>query len=399
MKKVSTGGLPVFCTIQKAVVYFRKKNRRPQYLDVLHSIIDISSSHFLHYTFQKNLYHLIFYAMYNLQATHVSVLSCYSQAAFSVPPAVLKKGTSMTSTNDTSSFTSTIPAPAAAHHRHRVNWHEAAACAIEIELRDYADMLQFLTEYILGRNSYRIDLLVIRKLSDCAIPKNIARIFRTYNIFELKGIHSSLTANAYYKTIGYAGILIDQLNNAGSEQFTSLDVSITFLTFHYPRKLIKHLTVERHLTVEKPSKGVYHISIETFDVQIIVIHELPPQDNLYLCCLTNDLKDRDLINRLVDDYAKYQNQDVYRKYLNQLTTANIKTEGEPPMVCEGLFNLFGTSSEEIIANAKKESDDYYLPKINELTASNEQLISTVRLLSSQNNHLQDLLRQNNISFE
>ena len=253
-------------------------------------------------------------------------------------------------------------------------------------------MLQFLTEYILGRSSYRIDLLVIRKLSDCAISKNIARIFRSYNIFELKGIHSSLTANAYYKTIGYAGILIDQLSNAGAERYTSLDVSITFLTFHYPRKLMKHLTVERYLTVEKTFKGVYHISIETFDVQIIVTRELPPEDNLYLCCLTNDLKDRDLINRLADDYTRNQGQDVYRKYLNQLTTANMKTEGETPMVCEGLFNLFGTSSEEIIANAKKESDDYYLPKIDELTATNE-------LLSSQLAHLQDLLRQNNISFE
>ncbi|MBD5523018.1 MAG: hypothetical protein HDR04_01085 [Lachnospiraceae bacterium] len=298
----------------------------------------------------------------------------------------------MTRTNATSAFPSTTYAPVSVRHRHRVNWQEAAACAIEIELRDYADMLQFLTEYILGRNNYRIDLLVIRKLSDCAIPKNIARIFRTYNIFELKGIHSSLAANAYYKTIGYAGILIDQLSNAGTERYTSLDVSITFLTFRYPRKLMKHLTVERHLTVEKTSKGVYHISIETFDIQIIVTRELPSEDNLYLCCLTNDLKDRDLLNRLADDYAKHQNQDVYRKYLNQLTTANMKTEGESPMVCEGLFNLFGTSSEEIIAKTKKESDDYYLPKIDELTATNE-------LLSSQLAHLQDLLRQNNISFE
>ncbi len=289
----------------------------------------------------------------------------------------------MTCTNDTSVFSPTTSSNA--RYRRRVNWHEAAACAIEIELRDYVDMLQFLTEYILGRNSYRIDLLVIRKLSDCAIPKNIARIFRTYNVFELKGIHSSLTANAYYKTIGYAGILIDQLSNAGAERYISLDVSITFLTFRYPRKLIKHLTVERHLTVEKTSKGIYHICIETFDVQIIVTRELPLEDNLYLRCLTNDLKDRDLINRLTDDYARHQGQDVYRKYMNQLAAANMKTEGESPMVCEGILNLCGTSSEEIIANAKKESDDYYLPKIDELT--------------SQIAHLQELLRQNNISFE
>ncbi|MBD5514015.1 MAG: keratin [Lachnospiraceae bacterium] len=76
------------------------------------------------------------------------------------------------------------------------------------------------------------------------------------------------------------------------------------------------------------------------------------------------------------------------------------------MICEGILNLCGTSSEEIIAKAKKESDDYYLSKIDELTATNEQLTSSnkelassVRMLSSQIAHLQDLLRQNNISFE
>lgn len=69
------------------------------------------------------------------------------------------------------------------------------------------------------------------------------------------------------------------------------------------------------------------------------------------------------------------------------------------MVCEGILNLCGTSSEEIIAKARKESDDYYLPKIDELTATNEQLTSLNRLLSSRIDHLQDLLRQNNISFE
>lgn len=59
------------------------------------------------------------------------------------------------------------------------------------------------------------------------------------------------------------------------------------------------------------------------------------------------------------------------------------------MVCEGLFNLFGTSSEEIIARAKRESkmesDQFYLPKINEL--------------SSQVDYLKNLLKQNNIPFD
>lgn len=65
------------------------------------------------------------------------------------------------------------------------------------------------------------------------------------------------------------------------------------------------------------------------------------------------------------------------------------------MVCEGLLNLFGTSSAEIIANTKRESET----QINELSETNSQLAKANGQLSSQNNYLKELLRQNNISFE
>ncbi len=279
--------------------------------------------------------------------------------------------------------TSLSPSKSGGVPRHHVNWHEAACCAVQIELRDYASLLDFQAEFILGKNSYRIDLLVIKKLSEQLIPKNIACIFSTYNLFEIKGFHSSVGISSYYKTIGYAGLFIDQIS--GAVQYSSPDVSITFLTFRYPRKLIQHLRDERNLVVEKSSSGIYYISKETFKIQIIVTSELQSEENLYLRCLTDNLQDVSLINRLADDYTLHKDHDVYIKYLNQLTTANLKTKGESSMVCEGLFNLFGTTSEEVIAQAKKESDDYYLPQINKL--------------SSQNDYLQNLLRKNNITFD
>lgn len=295
----------------------------------------------------------------------------------------------------------------------RVNWHEAAVCAVQIELRDYDSLLDFQPEFVLGKNSYRIDLLVIKKLSEQDIPKNISRIFKKYNLFEIKGISSSVTATAYYKTIGYACLLIAQLNSQGTEQYNASDISITFLTFHYPRKLVKHLRNERKLTIAKISPGVYHINKEIFNIQIIVTYELPSEKNLYLHCLNNNLRDITLINRLVDDYAIHRDQDIYTKYMHQLTTANTKTKGASPMVCEGLFNLFGTSSEEIIARTKQESDAYYLPKIEELSSSNKQLTSSNKelfslneklssankTLSSQIELLKNLLTQNGISFD
>lgn len=270
-----------------------------------------------------------------------------------------------------------------AMQKHHVNWHEAAICALQIELRDYADLLDFQPEFILGSNSYRIDLLIIRKVSGIQIPKNIARIFKTCNLFEIKGLHSSVTASSYYKTIGYAGLFIDQ--NSGEVQYTSLDVSLTFLAFRFPRKLVRHLRSERNIAVEKISDGVYHINKETFQAQIIVIPELPPEENLYLRCLSDRLRDASLTDRLADDYTKHMDHPIYTNYLNQLAAASFETKGELPMVCEGILNLCGTSSEEIFARAKKKFEDYYLPQIDEL--------------SSQIEYLQNLLRQNNIPFE
>ena len=265
----------------------------------------------------------------------------------------------------------------------RVNWHEAASCAIRIELRDYSDILEYMEEYILGKNSYRIDLLVIKKLTDQVIPKNIARIFGTFNLFEIKGVGSSLSMDAYYKTIGYAGLLIDQTGK--KNQYSSLDVSLSFLSCYYPRKLMKHLRNERNLDIEKISQGVYHINKETFSIQIIVTKELPPEENLYLHFLTDRMWNGALAEKLTDDYKEHQEAEIYRRYLHQVMTANTKEKGAETMyICEGLLNFFGTSSDEIIERTKKEDEEYYQPKIDSL--------------SSEIEYLKSLLRQNNIPF-
>ena len=267
--------------------------------------------------------------------------------------------------------------------RTRVNWHEAASCALQIELRDYSDILEYMEEYILGKNSYRIDLLVIKKLTEQTIPKNIALIFKTFNLFEIKGVGSTAGIDSYYKTIGYAGLLIDQ--TGAKDQYSSLDVSLTILSCHYPVKLIKHLRDERKLSVEKISPGVYHINKETFNTQIIVTSRLTPEDNLYLRCLTDKLHDAGLAEKLTADYTQHRKQTIYSRYMHQIAVANIRTKEDVHMVVdEWIYEMCGTSSDEVIARAKKESDEYYQPRINNL--------------SSQIDYLKSLLVQNNIPF-
>ena len=169
--------------------------------------------------------------------------------------------------------------------------------------------------------------------------------------------------------------------------------------------MIRHLRKEKELTVAKSSPGVYYINKETFHAQIIVTKELPSEENLYLQCLTNELKDMQLVNKLADDYKLHQEQEIYIRYMHQLTTANGRKKGETLMVCEGLLNLVGTSSEEIIERTKKEEEEYDRPKIEQLSLrvddlsfQNESLSSRNENLSSQINYLKSLLARNNIPF-
>lgn len=295
--------------------------------------------------------------------------------------------------------------------RKRINWHEAFFCAIQIDLRDYADLLEYKSEYVLGKNSYRIDLLIIRKLTNTMIPKKIASVFESFNLFEIKGIGSSATINSYYKTIGYGGLFISQLNQSDRQNhLSSMDLSLTLLSCHYPRKLMKHLIKDRKLEVEKYAPGVYHINKETFIIQIIVTKELTAEENLYLHCLTDKLKDLSLAKRLADDYKCHQKQPVYNQYMRHLAAAYSGKRGEEFMVeNEWIFELCGTSSDEI----RRIEAERYLEKIdklivennnlsaekNSLSADKSRLSANIKAMLSQITYLKSLLEQNNIPFD
>lgn len=183
----------------------------------------------------------------------------------------------------------------------RTDWHKAIFCAVQIDLKDYAHLLEYEREVSLSANKNSIDFLVIKKLSEFQIPKHITSIFRTYNIFEVKGNGSTLTTKAYYKTIGHACYYID--NYKGSNPLDRRDITLTFPTFRFPRKLFKHLTKDCNKPIANPFPGVYYILNETYATQVLVINELSPEDVLFLRCLspkTNPI----LIDKLTKNFEK-----------------------------------------------------------------------------------------------
>jgi len=280
-------------------------------------------------------------------------------------------------------------------HKYRINWHEAAVCAIQIDLRDYSHILEYHSEYMLHPNHNRIDLLIIKKLTEQIIPKSIAAIFRSFNLFEIKGLHSTLTTDAYYKLNGHAAYYIASTGTLN--QYNRNDISLTLLSFHRPRKLFRHLTKDCHKTIANPFPGMYYISDEMFVTQIIVIRELSPEDSLYLSCLTHNLNDPVQINRLVDDYTKHQADETHMKYMNLLTRANAK-KGDNPMVCEGILNICGTSSKEIEERTIERTKAIYIPQIQQLTNDISNLANDNINLANENSRLKELLKLHKIAF-
>ena len=292
--------------------------------------------------------------------------------------------------------------------RTRTNWHEAITCAIQIDLRDYAHLLEYYTEYTLSANGNHIDMLIVKKQSGFQIPKHIASIFRTHNLFEIKGLNASLTTDAYYKTNGHAGYYIDLYT--GNNTLKRNDITLTFPTLHYPRNLFIHLRKDCNKTIENPYPGVYYVLGEMYATQILVISELSPEDSLYLYCLAGKLTDSKLINSLTQDYTLNKENEIYIKYMHQFLGSHMK--GEQIMVCENLFKLYGTSSKEITENATKKAQEFYVPQIEKLTSENTLLSSENTLLTSENTLLtsentllhseiakfKKLLAENNISY-
>ena len=104
-----------------------------------------------------------------------------------------------------------------------VYWHSGFFAALQMELIDYIDVLQFTDEHELSKEALKIDVLVIQKKKEVKIEKNIGRIFREHNIVEFKSETDYVSINDYYKIYAYA-CFYKAFNNIGLDR-----VTITFV--------------------------------------------------------------------------------------------------------------------------------------------------------------------------
>ena len=199
----------------------------------------------------------------------------------------------------------------------RISWHPAFFEAVQMELDEYRNNLEFSSEFQLVSEPLRIDVLIIKKPKDLIIRKNIASIFRNINIVEYKSPDDYLSIKNFYLVYAYACIYISR------EQADISDITLTFVENRYPRELITHLKEIRKFSVEENRPGIYIIKGDIIPIQIINSRKLPAEENIWFRNLSNELEVSE-IKQVLDEIEKHGKAVRIGAYLDAIARANRK---------------------------------------------------------------------------
>ena len=215
----------------------------------------------------------------------------------------------------------------------KIQWHPAFDAALQIELEDEAEYLEFEPEHLLSKKPMQIDVLV-KNEKTVKIKKNIGRIFRQYNIIEYKSPDDKLNIDDFYKTYGYACLYKSE--TGGIDEIPATELTITLVCYHYPVKMLQKLEQEKNLIIDNVESGIYYFLGDSIPIQLIVIPKLSKENNYWLNNLRNDLKSGGEIRNFIEQYGKKKNSKLYQALADTIMRANWKELKEERKMCEAL---------------------------------------------------------------
>lgn len=258
----------------------------------------------------------------------------------------------------------------------KLQWHQAFYAGIQIEFKDEADKLFFESEHHIGTQPKRIDVLIIKKVDNTSIEKNIGRIFRKHNIIEYKSPEDYISINDYYRVYGYACLY--KSDESQEVKIPIEDITITLVSHGYPRKLITHLKKTHKYDIQLIEKGIYYIKGDFFPIQLLVTRDLSDEQNLWLHNLTNDIQNSTVVNTLISEYEKHKKDTHYKSIMDIIVHANKEAFKEVTVVCQALEELYWEvhgeriqreqkeALDKAVAEAVAERDAYYQKEISKL---------------------------------
>ena len=220
--------------------------------------------------------------------------------------------------------------------REHIAWHPAFVEAIQAELEEYRDVLEFCAELPLTTEPLRIDVLIVKKRADVVIKKNIARIFREYNIIEYKSPDDTISRSDFQKAQSYAWLYASQQN------LSTQDLTITLAESGYPRDLIRHLQTELGYGVEESEPGLYVVKGMPMPVQIIESRKLDARENVWLRNL-REPKDAESLAKMLNAVQKRGKEAPLKAYTHVLLNAaniDVMKEVRKMATAMELFEVF-----------------------------------------------------------
>ena len=169
-----------------------------------------------------------------------------------------------------------------------IQWHSGFCAAMELELRDYVDKLEFHREYPLSRKPLLIDLLVVEKEEDFEILNDIGKIFLKHNILEYKSENDTLNEDTYFKVMAYAYLYKSSEKHVGDIDIKS--ITVTFVREKKPSKLLEWFNENEYEVYEKVP-GIYYIEKAGFvKTQLVVTSEVGEKEHIFLKTLKRGLQ-------------------------------------------------------------------------------------------------------------
>jgi len=236
-----------------------------------------------------------------------------------------------------------------------LQWHPAFFAHLKTEFSDEREKIELESEHNISSKPMQIDVL-IRKRTNEILQQNIGRLFKKYNIIEYKSPEDYLGVDDYYKVYGYACFY--KSDSRYQNEIAAKDITLTFVCRRYPKKLIRYLQREKHLIIEEQEEGIYYINGEEFSIQLVVTSRLSEKKNFWLKYLTNDIKNKETAEKITQEYAKHQGDELYKSMMDVIVNANkeLFKEVKKNMMCNALRELFKEELEEAAAKAAAKAE-------------------------------------------
>ena len=225
-----------------------------------------------------------------------------------------------------------------------LQWHPAFQSVLQIELQEDLDILEFSHEHTLTKKPLQIDTLLIKCSEERRVKASIGHLFRRYNIVEYKNPTDYFSVNDFYKVIAYASLL--QSDTERVLEIPPEQITITVVTNHYPRTVIRHLVKHCSTAIRQPYSGIFYADNLLFPVQFIINGKLPEQEYAWLSRLRTDLEIEKDITPLARLYQGKENSPMYSSAMDLIIHANWAVYEEGQKMCDALRELFAEELEE-----------------------------------------------------